>query len=251
MAKEKNLKKEGAEQTGDVALPADAGVQSQRDRYRSRTEWDDADEEGSYERANQRLDDLDALNEGVNNLRGVMDNNPYFAQMIAEARKNKDFNPVLYLIENGSLDLDALRDDPDYSEKIADAQNAWLKKKADADESDRVLGENLRREIDGCIEDGMAMGMTEDEALEQLGRTFEWLDRLDKGEVRELNAILLKGAKHDADVEAAAEQGEANGRAAKVKDALKRMPRMSTRSGGSQPSGTETVPERGESMFGL
>lgn len=251
MAKEKNEEKN----VGGVTAPATESMpQSQRDKYRQRVNADQYgdDEEGYYEAANKRLDELDALNNGVNNLRSVMDNNPYFAQWIVEAKKNKDFNPILYGIENGYLDIDALRDDPEYSQKLADAQNKWLESKAKSEESDKVLASNLGTEIEGCIEDGMAQGMTREEALEQVGKTLEYLDKLDRGEIRELNAILLKGMNHDADVEAAQMQGEANGRATKVKDALRSMPTQTARSGGSQPRGAESMPnDSRNSMFGL
>lgn len=247
MAKDKETK------TEETPITEQSQPLSARDRYRQRVNAEQFgdDEEAYYNAANSRLDDYEALQSGVKNLNAVMDNNPSFARMIVEAKRNKDFNPVLFMIQNGELDLTSLQDNPDYADEVAKAQNDWLEKMAKSEEADRLLAENLQKDIQGCVEDAQAMGLSEEEAMEQVGRTLEYLDKLERGEFRELFHIILKGGKYDADVTSAMEQGEANGRATKVRDTLRSMPKSTPRSGGMQRQGSESNPTEEESMFGV
>jgi len=231
---------------------------SQRDRYRSRIkeanpELDMDDEDAYYKAANERLDDYESLNTGINNLRNAMDNNSYFAQMIAEASKQKNFNPVAYLIENGMLDLDAASTDEEYAKTIAEAQSKWLDKNTKAKELEDKIAANLPGSIEACKAKGQELGLSEEQCDEVLNKYFSLLDEIEQGNLSpDIFELLAKGTTHDADVAEAEKQGAAQGRATKVKETLQSMPKQSARSGGSQPSGAEPRPVKGQNnMFGF
>lgn len=233
-------------------------TQSAKDLYNSRVkamspDLDMENEDDYYNQANKRLDDYEALNTGVGNLNKVMDDNPYFAEMLAQASKQKDFNPVLFLVENGHLDLDALRDDEEYAQKISEAQAKWLDKNTKAKELEDKIATNLPASIDECKNKGKELGLSDEQVDEVINKYFSLLDDIEQGVLSaDIFELLAKGTTYDADVASAEEQGKVSGRAQKVRETLNTMPKTASRSGGSQPRGAEPSPaNKKNTMFGL
>lgn len=231
--------------------------QSAKDKYMERVrsknpDLNFEDEDAFYENANQRMDDYDALNESVGNIREVMDANPYFGQMMAEAKKNKDLDPVIYLIENG-LDIDALLNDEEYKSKLAEARADWLEKHKKAEELEQQISDNLPSSIDACKAKGKEMGLSDEDTDAVIERYFGLLDDIEQGILSpDVFEMLAKGKNYDADVATATKQGEANGRAQKIKEIYKKMPRSAARSFGVQNAPMAEQPrERESNMFGL
>lgn len=211
------------------------------------------DENAFYEAANQRYDDYDKLNKGMDGIRSVMNSNPYFADMLAEATKNKDLDPVIYMIEKGNIDLEALANDEEYSAKVAEARAKWLDENTKARELEDKIAENLPKSIEACKNKGKELGLSDEETDNVIARYFGLLDDIEEGVLApDVFELLAKGDMHDADVETAKKQGEANGRATKVRETLQKMPKSAPYNAGVQQSGIEQPAREKESnMFGF
>lgn len=219
----------------------------------SNPDLDMENEDAFYENANQRMDDYERLNEGMNNIRKTMDENPYFAEMIYEASRNKELDPIIYMIEKGNIDLDALANDEDYATKIAEARAKWLDEHTKAKELEDKIAENLPTSIAACQEKGKELGLSDEETEKVISRYFSLLDDIEQGILAtDVFELLAKGDMHDADVEEASKQGEAKGRATKIRETLATMPKQSPRNGGVQAGNASEPQERDEdNMFGI
>lgn len=238
---------------GTAETPA---TQSSRDRFRERyaTRKPDInmeDEEAYYGGANAMLDELEGYENSSANLKSVMDLNPYFSTMIAEAAKQKDFNPILWLIQEGMLDIDALQADKEYAEKVAKAQSDWLEKKTKSEELDAQAKANFPASMEAIKAKAEALGLTDEQAQEVIDDMYTIFDDMLVGKVStDLFEMLAKGKNYDTAVAEAREEGVAEGLDTKVKETLRKMPKQSERNGGRQTAIKERTPKKDESnMF--
>jgi hypothetical protein len=241
----------------DIENPvAEPATQSSRDRFRERyaTRKPDInmdDEEAYYGGANAMLDELEGYEASSANLKSLMDNNDYFSSMLIEASKNKDFDPVIFLIEGGHLDLDALKEDKDYAKKVAQAQADWLEKKAKSDELDEQAKANFPVSMEAIKAKSEELGLSEEQTQEVVNDMFSIFDDMLIGKISaDLFAMLAKGKNYDTAVAEAREEGVAEGLDTKVKETLRKMPKQSERNGGRQTAIKEREPKKdSDNMF--
>jgi len=93
------------------------------------------DEDAYYGYMDDMVTEYDDYRKSSEAMRQNMANSPALTEMLMAARGQDGFDPVLWMIENRGLDLDALRDDEKYAEKVTEARNAWLAKKAKDEET--------------------------------------------------------------------------------------------------------------------
>lgn len=95
---------------------------SKRDAFRGRIsqrypELDMEDEDAYYDRMNATMDEYEGYESNSRRLRESMERSPAMAEMMLAAREQDDFDPVVWMVMNKGLDLQALQDDPEYAEK--------------------------------------------------------------------------------------------------------------------------------------
>ena len=121
---------------------------SNRDRFRERyaKRYPDVnmdDEEAYYDRANSLMDEYEGYENNSRQMREQLAKSPAFAEMMVAARGQEDFDPVVWMVQNRGLDLQALQDDPDYAKKLADAHNNYLEKRAKQDDIEKQMEANM------------------------------------------------------------------------------------------------------------
>jgi hypothetical protein len=245
MAKEK---KEGVE-----SAPV---TPSSRDRFRERyasrlPDVNMDDEESYYGGANSMLDELEGYEASSASLKELMDRSPYFSRMLVEAGKQENFDPVVFLIQEGLLDLDAMQADKDYAKKIAQAQTDWLEKKTKSEELDAQAEANFPQSMEAIKSKAESMGLSEEQTQEVVNDMFTIFDDMLIGKVStDLFEMLAKGKNYDTAVAEAREEGVAEGLDTKVKETLRKMPKQSERNGGRQAPIKEKTPVKKEdNMF--
>jgi hypothetical protein len=230
---------------------------SNKERYMQRVKQNNPDldmdnEEAFYEDANNRYDDYESLKEGMNTIRSSMADDPYFADMLASVRKNKQFDPAMYLLES-DIDIEALLNDENKREKFAEIRAKWLENHRNAEQLENKIAENLPKSIEECKAKGAEIGLSEEETEKVIDRYFGLLDDIEEGVLPvDIFVLLAKGGSYDEDVVTARKQGEANGRAERVRERIKQTPKSAPRNGGVQESAiAEKVPNDENNMFGL
>lgn len=230
--------------------------QSSRDKFRERyaSRYPDTnmdDEEAYYGGANTMLDELEGYETSSTRLKDVMDKNPYFSRMLAEASRQENFNPIVWLIQEGMLDLEAVTSNKDYAEEVAKAQSDWLEKKTKSEELDAQAQANFPASFDAIKAKADEMGMNEEQMQEVLNDMFTIFDDMLIGKVSaDLFAMLAKGKNYDNAVAEAREEGVAEGLDTKVKETLRKMPKQAERNGGRQTAIKEREPKKAsDNMF--
>ena len=124
---------------------------SSKDRFRGRIaedypDLDMDDEDAYYNAANDRYDELKSFRTNTKNFRDALnldaEQRGTFNEMIVAASKQKDFDPVIWLVENGGLDVEALQDDPDYAKKLGEARKKYLDQVSEGDQLSKEFEEN-------------------------------------------------------------------------------------------------------------
>ena len=104
---------------------------SNRDRFRERyaKRYPDVnmdDEEAYYDRANSLMDEYEGYENNSRQMREQLAKSPAFAEMMVAARGQEDFDPVVWMVQNRGLDLQALQDDPDYAKNNKEKLNDFI-----------------------------------------------------------------------------------------------------------------------------
>ena len=199
-----------------------------RDRFRSRIaedypDLDIDDEDAYYNAANDRYDELQSFRTNTQNFRDALDldaeERGTFNEMILAASKQKDFDPVIWLVENGGLDIDALRDDPDYARKLGEARKKYLDQISDGTKIEKEFEANAPASIEAINQYCQENGIDDDTKTNAIGRMYDLIDNLMVGKMPvELFQLVVNGVSHDEDVDYAREAGKAEGRQTKVSD---------------------------------
>ena len=168
-------------------------------------------------------------------MRENLSKSPAFAELMVAARDQDDFDPVVWMVQNKGLDLKALADDPDYSQKLADAHNAYLEKLAKQDEIEKQMSENMPASVEAIRAKASEMGLSDDQAEEVIGKMYQVMDDLIVGKLDpSIFEMMAKGMNYNQDVEAAREEGVAEGINKKVTDKLKDLSGKQERPRGRQ-----------------
>lgn len=215
-----------------------------RERFQGRYPDVDVDNEDDYYgAANQMLDDYESFENNSRNMRDRMMKSPVFAEMIVAAGKQDDFDPVVWMVENKGLDLQALQDDPDYSKKLADAHNTYIEKRAKQDEIEKQMAENMPASIEAVRSKAAEMGLTDEQAEKVIGQMYQVMDDLIVGKIDPaMFELMAKGMNFDTAVQDAKAEGIAEGLGTKIDDKLVDLNNKRPRAGGSQRPAGERRP---------
>lgn len=213
---------------------------SNRDRFRERyaKRYPDVnmdDEEAYYDRANSLMDEYEGYENNSRQMREQLAKSPAFAEMMVAARGQEDFDPVVWMVQNRGLDLQALQDDPDYAKKLADAHNEhlkWLAKQKDIYEKTQ---ENAPKSYEVVLAKAQEMGLSKEQAQEVVNNMYQIMEDLSVGKIDpSIFEIMAKGLNYNADLEAARAEGEAEGLSRKVDDKLRDLSQQASPSRGRQ-----------------
>lgn len=204
------------------------------------------DEDAYYDYMGNMMDEYDTYRESSEIMRRNLDASPALTDMLTAAKGNKDFDPVIWMIEYEGLDLDALRDDPEYMAKLTEARNKSLAQRAKREETDKLIEANIPKSVEALAAKRDELGLTDEQAQEILKEIFEMGGNLEIGIVPiKMFELMAKGLTHDTDVEMAREEGVAEGLNTKVTDKLRTMPKTTEQVSGRQMPMRETKPKKG------
>ena len=202
------------------------------------------DEDAYYGYMDGMVTEYDDFRKSSEAMRQNMANSPALTEMLMAARGQDGFDPVLWMIENRGLDLDALRDDEKYAEKVTEARNAWLAKKAKDEETFEAAKANMPRSIEAIKAKQAEMGLSDEQANEIVGDIYQMGTDLTMGIIPvNIFEMLAKGKAYDKDVEEARDVGIAQGLETKVTDKLRKMPKTTEQVRGRQMPMRETKPK--------
>lgn len=255
-------------ETAEAPAEAAPSTPSAKDNFRNRfsQKYSDVnmdDEEAYYGKANQMMDEYDDQQTKLDNVRNAVGSSEDFQDLLAELAEwntehpDQPYSIMHYLakkVQQGELDLDELSNNPDYADKIAEAQ---AKKTKDADEQKALEEEGSKN-----FEESIAMmqrvrderGLTDEQVNSAMEKVYAIYDDLSKNLITEENfCAILDAQNYDTAVADARDEGKAEGLNTKVTDKLRKMPKTSERAGGSQSPMAEQKPEAGSgaNMFGL
>lgn len=222
---------------------AAADQMSKRDAFRKRfsernPDLNMDDEDAYYEAAGRDLDELDGFRERSERLRKNIKGSPAFQDMVLAARDNEDFDPIIWAVEKGQLDLDALQSDPDYKNKLAAARAKYLDKLASDNKLKEEQKANMPESAAAIRAKAQELGLDDDKTNEIVGKMFTLMDDMVRGKIPvDLFEMIAKGATYDAAVADARAEGKAEGLNQKVDDKLRKM-----ENNPGSPAGRQTPP---------
>lgn len=197
------------------------------------------DEDAYYDAVMRYMDEFEEYEERSNRLRENIEKSPAYAEMVIASRGKDNFDPVIWLVESGQLDLDALQSDPDYNKKLADARAAYLDKLTSSKKLKEEQEKNMPASVEAIRVKAEEMGIDDKTTEEIVGKMYELMDDMIRGILPlDVFEMLYKGSISDKAVEEARAEGVAEGLNKKVDDKLRQMPAPSA------PTGRQTpVPE--------
>lgn len=197
------------------------------------------DEDAYYDAIMRYMDEFEEYEERSNRLRENIEKSPAYAEMVIASRGKDNFDPVIWLVESGQLDLDALQSDPDYNKKLADARAAYLDKLTSSKKLKEEQEKNMPASVEAVRVKAEEMGIDDKTTEEIVGKMYELMDDMIRGVLPlDVFEMLYKGSISDKAVEEARAEGVAEGLNKKVDDKLRQMPAPSA------PTGRQTpVPE--------
>lgn len=224
--------------------PSQPPAPSKRDAFRSRvgSRYSDLnmdDEDAYYDRMNQMMDEYEGYEKGSQRMRAAVGKSPAMMEMIRAAQNQDDFDPIIWLVENRGLDLDALKDDPEYAQKVAESHAKYMERDAESKAIVEAMTANMPGSVTAVKEKAKELGLDEKATEELVGKMYQIMDDLVHGKIDpELFATLAKGEKHDEDVQQAHEEGQAAGLSTKIDEHLRsgagREPKPQGRQGASR-----------------
>lgn len=197
------------------------------------------DEDAYYDAVMRYMDEFEEYEERSNRLRENIEKSPAYAEMVIASRGKDNFDPVIWLVESGQLDLEALQSDPDYNKKLADARAAYLDKLTSSKKLKEEQEKNMPASVEAIRVKAEEMGIDDKTTEEIVGKMYELMDDMIRGVLPlDVFEMLYKGSISDKAVEEARAEGVAEGLNKKVDDKLRQMPAPSA------PTGRQTpVPE--------
>ena len=217
---------------------------SKRDAFRQRfaksnPDLNMDDEDAYYTAAGLMMDDYEGLKTKSDRLRENIGRSPAFQEMVLASRDQDNFDPVLWMVQSGQLDLDALKDDPDYAAKLAEARTKYLDGLASGKKLAEEQEANMPASIEAIQAKATEMALDEAKTEEIVGKIFGLADDIIRGKIPvDVFEMLAKGAGYDQAVEEARAEGKAEGLNQKVDDKLRHL------NAPAGPTGRQTaVPE--------
>lgn len=224
--------------------------QSKRDAFRSRvgSRYKDLDinnEDAYYDQMGRMMDEYEGYEKSSARMRAAVSKSPAMAEMLRAAQQQDDFDPILWLVENRGLDLDALRDDPEYAKKLADAHAKYLERDAVSKKISEDMVKNMPASMDAVRKTAAQLGLSDEQTNEIVGSMYQIMEDLIHGKMdMRLFEMLAKGSSHDSDVAAAHEEGRAQGLSTKIDEHLRSGAGREPKPTGRQAPTTEAQPRR-------
>ena len=216
---------------------------SKRDAFRKRfgernPDLNMDDEDAYYDAAGRSLDELDGLKQRADRLRDNINRSPAFADMVLAARDNDNFDPIIWAVQSGQLDLDALQSDSEYKNSLADARAKYLDKLAKSKEIEEAQKANMPASAAAVKAKAEELGLDDAKREEIVGKMFTLMDEMIRGKIPvDLFEMIAKGATFDAAVADARAEGKAEGLNQRVDDKLRKM-----ENNPGTPAGRQTPP---------
>lgn len=230
--------------------PTGTAAPSARDAFRSRVssryqDLDLDDEDAYYGRMGQMMDEYEGYERSSKRMRDAVAKSPAMADMLRAAQQQDDFDPILWLTENRGLDLEALRDDPEYAGKLADAHAKYIEN----DAAGKKIAEDMEANLPGSVEAVRAkaeeLGLSDEQAQETVGKMYQIMEDLIHGKIdADLFAMLAKGVSHDDDVAQAREEGQAAGLSTRIDEHLRKGAGRQPKPSGRQGAASEPRPQQ-------
>lgn len=223
---------------------------SKRDAFRGRIsqrypDLNMEDEDAYYDRMNATMDEYEGYESNSKRLRESMERSPAMAEMMMAARDQEDFDPVVWMVMNKGLDLQALQDDPEYAEKLAQAHADYLANNSKGAEIEAAMQENMPKSVETVRAKAQEMGISDEQAEEIVGKMYQNMDDLVHGIISpEIFELFAKGQSYDGDVTAAREEGMAQGLNQKVDDKLRTLERSQEHIPGAQTPVKPALPKK-------
>lgn len=223
-----------------AAAKESAPAQTKRDKFRARMQsrYPDLnmdDEDAYYEQAGKTLDEYEGYENGSKKLRESMQNSPAMLEMLSAARNQDNFDPVVWLVENSGLDLDALSSDPDYAKKLADARSTYVEKQSRGKELESAMEQNMPTSAENIKKKAEELGLDEQKTTEIVGQMYQVMDDLLHGIISpEIFELLAKGGNYDTAVSEARDEGKAEGINQNITEKLRKDIGSGERVSGSQ-----------------
>ena len=227
-----------------------APVPSKRDNFRARIsqrypDLNMDDEDAYYDRMNATMDEYEGYEANSRRLREAMERSPVMAEMFIAAKEQDDFDPLVWAVKNKAFDLQAVQDDPDYAKKLAEAHAEYLTKNSKGAEIETAMQENMPKSVEAVRAKAQELGLSAEQAEEIVGKMYQVMDDLVHGIISiEVFESLAKGQTHDADVQAAREEGMAQGLNTKVDDKLRTLEKPQEHIAGAQAPVRQAAPKK-------
>ncbi len=183
-----------------------------------------ADDEAVFGQISDDYDDYDKkineYKEREDKLSGMFSADPRSAYFLSEWKENGD--PVIALVRQFGTDIKDAIDDPERQEEIAAANKDFVERVAKEKELEEQYQNNLEESLKTIEAMQQEKGMSDDE----IDKAMEFLVNIMRDGIlckfsRESIEMALKAIGHDADVAAAAHEGEVLGRNAKIEEKLR------------------------------
>lgn len=203
------------------------GQPSKRDNFRSRMskrypDLNMDDEDAYYDQAGKTLDEYEAYENNSRRLRESMKNSPAMQQMLLASQESDDFDPLIWMVKERGLDLDALQNDPNYMEKLSTAHAEYIEKLAKNKELEEEMQNNMPENLERIRSKASEMGLSDEQVKEVVGRMFTVMDNLIRGKINEeAFEYFAKGMNYDTAITDARAEGKAEGVNQRVDDRLR------------------------------
>ena len=238
MEEKKDINQEAAAQGTDLPQPPVEERPNRKafsERFAKRhKDIDFEDKEARYGAMNDDADALSAYEENGRALSDMFDKNRWLAAMAMDLSKNPDMSPIDWMASHG-IDVEAAMNDENTAKKVAQQIADFQQKKADEDNHEKELMENLRRSADAMND----LGLDDDAKADLWEKFFKVVGDAEDGTVSTETWKLFKNAQnYDADVASAREEGAMQGRNEKIQNKVRKAekselpPSLGTNGGG-------------------
>ena len=228
---------------------------SKRDAFRERfaksnPDLNMDDEDAYYDAAGRMMDEYEGYKSRSDRLRENISRSPAFQDMVIASRDKDNFDPVLWMVETGQLDLDALKDDPEYAKKLAESRTKYLDNLASGKQLAEEQKANMPASIEAIQAKAEELGLEEAATEEIVGKVFALADDIIRGKIPvDVFVMLAKGAGYDKAVEDARAEGVAEGLNQKVDDKLRHMDTPAAPAGRQTPTPEPRKVEKPKNPF--
>lgn len=212
-----------------MAKEDNQAIKSKRDSFseRLKSKYPDrefADDEALFGQINDDYDEYDSQLSGYKEreqkIADMFTSDPRSAHFVTTWRDGGD--PVVEFVRRFGSDIKDRLDDPEWADKIAEANKDFVERVAKAKELEAMYEQNIQETKQVLAQFQQDYGLTDaqlDEAVDFLNKVYT--DAVIGKYERSSLEMALNAINHDTDVEDAAAEGEVKGRNAKIDEKLR------------------------------